>query len=83
MIDGTTVDDAEDLGLTDYYETTRSLWFYSKDETTNFDVDVANNDNFKPFKYKAKLLEITVADKANGILSNAKIPQPLKYVTNI
>ena len=35
------------------------------------------------FKYKAKLLEITVADKANGILSNAKISHPLKYVTNI
>ena len=39
-----------------YSETTGSLWFYSKDEPTNFSVDIANNDNFKSFKYKAKVL---------------------------
>ena len=36
-----------------YSETMGSLWFYSKDEETNFN---ANDDNFKYFKYKAKLL---------------------------
>ena len=34
---------------------TRSLWFYSKAEVTNFNVDIANNDYFKSFEYKAKL----------------------------
>ena len=29
-----------------YSETTGSSWFYSKDEAINFDVDIANNDNF-------------------------------------
>ena len=49
-IDGTTIDDAEDLDLvmpmynlieysSNYSETTGSLWFYSKDEATNFNVD--------------------------------------------
>ena len=47
---GTTIDDAEDLHLAmpmynligyslNYSETTGSLWFYSKDEATNFNVD--------------------------------------------
>ena len=36
-----------------YSETTESLWFYSKDEATNFNT----TNNFKSFKYKAKLLE--------------------------
>ena len=30
----------------DYSETTGSLWFYSKDEATNFNANIAN-DNFK------------------------------------
>ena len=45
--DGATIDDAEDLDLVvpmynpieyspNYYETTESLWFDSKDEATNF-----------------------------------------------
>ena len=33
-----------------------SLWFYSKDEATDFNADNVNTDNFKFFKYKAKLL---------------------------
>ena len=37
-----------------YSETTGSLWFYSKDETTDFYSDVANTNDFKSFKYKAK-----------------------------
>ena len=34
-----------------YSERARSLWFYSKDEETNFDADIANTDEFKSFKY--------------------------------
>ena len=66
----TTIDDAEDLDLlmsmynliecsSNYSETTGSLWFYSKDETTNFNADIADTDNFKSFEYKAKLLRNT------------------------
>ena len=44
-----------------YSEATRSLWFYSKDEATDFDADVANNDNFNSLEYKTKLLRNTVA----------------------
>ena len=47
---GKTIDDAQDLDLgtpmynlieysSNYSETTGSLWFYSKDEATNFDFD--------------------------------------------
>ena len=57
-----------------YSDTTGSLWFYSRDEATNFDADVANSDAFKSFKYKAKLLEDTIAEpapnEANGILND-------------
>ena len=73
-IGGTTLDDAEDLDLvmpmynlleysSDYSNTTGSLWFYSENEATNFDVDIAKNDAVKSFKYKAKLLGITEADR--------------------
>ena len=59
-IDETTIDDAENLELvmptynlieysSNYFETTGSLWFYPKDEATNFDADIANNTNFKSF----------------------------------
>ena len=54
-----------------YSETTGSLWLYSKDEATNFDADIANDDNFRSFKFKAKLLGKTVAqtnNATNGIL---------------
>ena len=96
-IDGTTIDDTEDLDLvmpmynlikysSNYSETTRSLWFYSKDETTDFYADVANTNDFKSFKYKAKLLENTVVqpnqNHANGILRNTTIVVPLKYLSN-
>ena len=47
-----------------YSETTGSLWFYSKDEVTNFNADITNNNNFKSFEYKAKLLGNTVAQPA-------------------
>ena len=78
-IDGTTANDAEDLDLiiimynlieysSNYSETTGNFWFYSKDEATNFNVDFENTDDFKYFKYKAKLIGNTVAEVANGIL---------------
>ena len=60
---GTTTDEDLDLvmlmyGLieysSNYSEKTGSIWFYSKDEATNFNADIANDDNFKSFKYKAK-----------------------------
>ena len=37
-----------------YSETTGSLCFYSKDEATNFNADIANDNKFKSFGYKAK-----------------------------
>ena len=64
-----------------YSETTGSLWFYSKDEATNFNANIANIDNFKFFKYKAKLLRNTEAqddNATNGILKNATITVPFK-----
>ena len=60
-----------------YSETTGSLWFYSKDETTNFNADIANDNNFKSFEYKAKLLGNTVANGGNGILRNATCAVPI------
>ena len=65
-----------------YSEITRNLWFYSKDEATDFNADVANDNNFKSFKYKAKLLENTEADGVNGILNSATIAVLLKYLSN-
>ena len=91
-IDGTTIEDAEDLDLvmlmynlkeysSNYSKTTGGLWFYSKDEETSFDADIANN-NFKSFEYKAKLLGNSEADGNNGILKNATIAVPLKCLSN-
>ena len=53
-----------------------------KDETADFNNNIANTDNFKSSKYKFKLLENTVADEANGILTNATISVPLKHLSN-
>ena len=65
-----------------YSDTTGSLWFYSKDEATNFNADIVNRNNFKFFNYKAKLLGNSEADGNNGILKNATIALPLKYLRN-
>ena len=57
------IDDTEDLDLvvpmdtlieysSNCSEETGSLWIYSEDKATNFNADIANNDNFKSFKYK-------------------------------
>ena len=69
-----------------YSETTGRLWFYSEDEASNFNNNIANTDNFKYFKYKAKLLGNAAAqpapNAANGIPKNATIAVPLKYLSN-
>ena len=78
------IDDAEDLDLVipmcnlieyspNHSKKTGDLWFYSKDEAANFNVDTANSNNFKSFEYKAKLLRNNGADGANRILKNAKL----------
>ena len=41
-IDGTRIDDAEDLDLVMLL--LGSLWLYSKHETTNFNADIENTD---------------------------------------
>ena len=92
-IDGRTIDDAEDLDLvrpmfnfvensSNYSEIKGSLWFYSKDEATNFSAYIGNYDIFKYFKYKAKLLGHTAENGADGILRKATIAVPLKYLSN-
>ena len=69
-----------------YSEKTGCLWFFSKDKATQFNAELGNNAAFKPFEYKAKLLEETVAQPApnnnNGILKNTTIVVSLKYLIN-
>ena len=59
-IDGTAIDYAEDFDIVmpmynlieymwNYSETTIRLWFYSKDEATNCNADVVNDNNVKCF----------------------------------
>ena len=85
-VDGATIDDDEDLDLimpmynlieysSNYSETTRSLWFYSKDEATDFNADIVNDNNFKSFKCKAKLL----GNIAEMPLINCKVELKLKW----
>ena len=55
-----------------YSNTTVSLWFYNKNEVANSNNGfAANDDNFKSFMYKAKLIGISGA--AIGILEDAAI----------
>ena len=61
-----------------FSDTIGSLWFYSKDETTNFNANIANNSIFKSFEYKLKLLGNSEVDGNNGTLTNAAIAVPLK-----
>ena len=96
MIEGTTIDKAEDLDsakpvyiLTEYgsnySRAAGSLWLYSKDETSNVHAAIANTD-FKFFMWKAKLLGNTAAqpnqNHTNEILKNITIAESLKYLTN-
>ena len=66
-----------------FSKTIGSLLFYSKDEASNFSAYIANDDNFKSFKYKTNSLGNKVSQPApnatNGVLRNATISVPLKY----
>ena len=90
-IDGTILDDAEDLYLvmpmynlleySSYYsDTTGSIWFFSKDEATGYCANIPKTNAFKSFKCKTKLIGRTVA--VNGILEDATIAVPLNYLSN-
>ena len=46
----------------------KNLWFYSKDEVTDFHADISYDNKCKLFKYKAKLLGNTQAANANRFL---------------
>ena len=61
-----------------YSETTGIWWFYSKDEATKFNEDIANDNNFKSFKYKSNLLGNTEA-QFNPNHTNHTIALPVKY----
>ena len=69
-----------------YSVMTGILSFYSEDETTNVNANIANNNDFKSFKCKTKLVEKRVAQPApnnnNGILETAAIAVPLIYLSN-
>ena len=106
-VDGTVIDNSEDLHLvmqihnllecsSNYFDTTGSLWFYSKDKASSFKNDIANinnfnykfyyiklctNPNFK-FHEKAKLLRKTEANAVKDISRKATIAVSLKYVSN-
>ena len=95
-LDRKTIDNAEDLDLvmpmynlmqySSNCSQTGGFWFYSKDERANFNNNIEHTDNFISLKYKAKLLGNTVTqpalNNANGILKNATIIVPLKYLCN-
>ena len=60
-IDETTIDGAEDLDLvmpmynlieysSNHSETMGSLWFYSKDEATDFNANIASTDNLSSIR---------------------------------
>ena len=70
-----------------YSETAGSSWFYSNDRATYFNTDIANNDNFKSFKYNVELWGNTAAqpapNAANRILKNATVAVPLKHLSNL
>ena len=91
-IDRTTKYDTKDLIMpkynllecsSNYSDTTGSLWFYSKDEATNFNAEIRNNSAFKSVQHKAKLLEDIIANGNNGILENEAIAVPLKYLSTV
>ena len=67
-------------------DTTCSLWFYSKNEAIDFNIDIGDNVAFKSFMYKTKLVAETDAQPAtnnnNWILENVTIAVSLKYLSN-
>ena len=66
------------LGYSSTYSgRTSSLWFYSKDESINFNGDIAGGNNFKCLSHKAKVLTNIVADGDH----RTQEMQPLKYLS--
>ena len=65
-----------------YLNTAGNIWVCSKDEANNFNATIANNDAFKSFEYKAKIIENTVADRNNSVLIFPTIAVLLKYLSN-
>ena len=65
-----------------YSETTGSLWFYSKDEATDFNADIVNDNNSISFKYKVELFGNTVAQVDNATNTKKCIKKSLKYLSN-
>ena len=65
-----------------YSDARQYIVFYSKDEVTNFNADIAGNNAFKYFSYINKLLGNVVPDRNNGVLRNTAIFLTLKYLSN-
>ena len=89
-IDRATIDDVKDLDLamlmhnlleysSNYSCTAVGLWFYSKDEATDFNNAIADTNDFKTVKYKTKLIESTAT---TGVLENAIIVVSSKCLSN-
>ena len=85
-INGVKTDNAEDLDAVmpmynlleyskNYRKTTGSLWNYYRDEPSN-----PLSSNSESFKYKTSIVGKTPED--NDSLTNAKLVNPLKYVSN-
>ena len=92
-IDRTTIDVDEELDLVmlmyklleytlNWSMKKGSIWFYSKEEATDFMNDIGNTNYFKFCKHKAKLIGNTKMDEADGTLRNAAIAVPFKYPGN-
>ena len=89
--------DADDLDLImpiynlfeysfNYSHMTNSSWFDLKDEATNLIIILRMLMNLKSLNYRSNLLKGAMAqhapNQANGILKNATISVPLKYLIN-
>ena len=65
---------------------TSSSWFDLKDEATNLIIILRMLMNLKSLNYRSNLLKGAMAqhapNQANGILKNATISVPLKYLIN-
>ena len=73
--------------ISNYSDTARTFLFHSKDEATNFNVNITETDAFKSFKCKGKLIGEIIAqlapNAANGVADNAKIIVPWKHLWKV
>ena len=96
-IDETTIYDVEDVDAvmlmynlleysSSYSDTTGGFWFYSKNERTNFIADIGDNAAFQSSVNKTEFVGETedqpTPNHISGILKNATITAPLKYLRN-